>query len=167
MLSQTKPPVNLRSSCMASEEGESMQRNPGLVCVHQHAVFFILFLLLSFSSVMGLCHLISGWKLRLRGKEDIQNSWSDFELTNAWSNTSTKNRLICFLLYYLSEYSAFMQKAEKTELNLFYFNCIQPLESDIFSAQFILNNVLTNSNTHVVYSVIKVITWYVFLRFTT
>lgn len=72
----------------------------------------------------------------------MQDSWSDFELTNAWSNTSTKSRLICLLLYYLSDYSAFMQKAEKTELNLFFFNCIQPLESDIFSAQFILNNVL-------------------------
>lgn len=80
----------------------------------------------------------------------MQNSWGDLEAKNAWSNTSTKSRLICLLLYYLSEYSAFMQEAEKTELNLVFFNCIQPLESDIFSAQFILNNVLTNSNTRCV-----------------
>lgn len=51
----------------------------------------------------------------------MQNSWSDLELTNAWSNTSTKSRLICLLLYYLSEYSAFMQKAEKTELLFCFF----------------------------------------------
>lgn len=80
----------------------------------------------------------------------MQNSWSDLEAKNAWSNTSTKSRLICLLLYYLLEYSVFMQKAEKTELNLVFFNCIKPLESDIFSAQFILNNVLTNSNTRCV-----------------
>lgn len=50
----------------------------------------------------------------------MQNSWSDLELTNAWSNTSTKSCLFFVLLYYLSEYSVFMQKAKKPELNLFF-----------------------------------------------
>lgn len=150
---------------MASEEGESMQRYPGLVHVRQHAVSFILFLLLSFSSVTGLCHLISGWKLRLRRKEDMQDSWSDFELTNAWSNTSTKSRLICLLLYYLSDYSAFMQKAEKTELNLFlFFLTAYSLWKVTFLvlSSFWIMCLCANSNAHVVYSVIKVIMWYVF-----
>lgn len=70
---------------------------------------------------------------------------------------------VYLLLYYLSGYSAFMQNAEKTiffkKLLVFFYQLkyccfltecniqyLQPLESDIFSGQFILNNVLTETH---------------------